>query len=204
MLSGVVAGRNLSLARPKNRLAMTTTGTVKWFDRKKGIGFATPEGGTEDVFVHRRNIISEGGSPVLDEGDVITFDMGEHEGRQTAINVKMPEGKPTPEKRRNRGRNAKKAADEESEVLAGEAQEAANARMSGEDKTGEEGGGGKGGGGAGEGGGRDSKTRRHTGGRPRRNDKGLGDKPVNSSAGAGRRNDAKGETKASAVESAAE
>ena len=62
---------------------MSLTATVKWFDRKKGIGFATPEGGTEDVFVHRRNIISEGGSPVLDEGDVITFDMGEHEGRQT-------------------------------------------------------------------------------------------------------------------------
>ena len=42
-------------------------GTVKWFNAEKGFGFATPDGGGPDVFVHYSSIQSSGYRS-LDEG----------------------------------------------------------------------------------------------------------------------------------------
>lgn len=38
----------------------TQTGTVKWFDVKKGFGFLTPDDGSNDVFVHHTSIQADG------------------------------------------------------------------------------------------------------------------------------------------------
>ena len=49
------------------------TGTVKWFDEKKGYGFITEDGG-KDVFVHYSAIIGDGFRK-LAEGDKVTFEI---------------------------------------------------------------------------------------------------------------------------------
>ncbi len=42
-----------------NSVVFKTTGTVKWFDTKKGFGFVTVPGG-KDYFVHQQSILKEG------------------------------------------------------------------------------------------------------------------------------------------------
>ena len=50
------------------------TGTVKWFNNEKGFGFISRESGP-DVFVHFRNIKSEGGFRTLSEGQRVQFNV---------------------------------------------------------------------------------------------------------------------------------
>jgi CspA family cold shock protein len=58
-------------------------GTVKWYNRIKAYGFIEVEG-REDLFVHK-NEISEG--VTLNEGDSVSFEIGENEKGQHATNV---------------------------------------------------------------------------------------------------------------------
>ena len=51
----------------------TETGTVKWFDTRKGYGFIKRENG-EDIFVHYSAILEPGGT--LDDGDRVAFVVG--------------------------------------------------------------------------------------------------------------------------------
>ena len=62
------------------------TGTVKWFNDKKGFGFISIEGG-EDVFVHHTSIESEG-FRTLEEGDKVDFEIVQGEKGNKAENVK--------------------------------------------------------------------------------------------------------------------
>jgi helicase MOV-10 len=133
---------------PARATIMSETGTVKWFDRKKGIGFVTPKTGGDDIFIHRRNFTA---SFVLDEGDEIFYDVGEYEGRPTAHKISTPIDKPAKEQRRRRGRNANREAD----ATAAAEEEAAGVPPPAPEE-GAAASGGKGGGG----GGRDSKTHR--------------------------------------------
>jgi len=61
------------------------SGTVKWFDVRKGWGFITQEDG-QDVFVHYKNIVGEGFRS-LQEGDSVTFEIVQGEKGPQASNV---------------------------------------------------------------------------------------------------------------------
>lgn len=61
------------------------TGTVKWFDSKKGFGFISCDDGN-DVFVHFSAIVSEG-FKTLDEGQKVTFDIVDGQKGPQASNV---------------------------------------------------------------------------------------------------------------------
>jgi cold shock protein len=54
------------------------TGTVKWFDTKKGFGFITREGTEGDIFVHYTSIEGEGFRSLRD-GEAVEFELTESE-----------------------------------------------------------------------------------------------------------------------------
>lgn len=53
------------------------SGTVKWFNARKGFGFIEQDDGGDDVFVHFRSIQIDGYKK-LAEGQRVTFEI--HEG----------------------------------------------------------------------------------------------------------------------------
>ncbi len=64
---------------------MVYTGTVKWFDEKKGYGFIEREDG-EDVFVHFSAIEQEG-FKTLNEDQEVEFEIVEGDRGPQAENV---------------------------------------------------------------------------------------------------------------------
>ena len=62
------------------------TGTVKWFDNKKGYGFITPSNGYKDLFVHMSGIMMDG-FKTLTEDQTVSYDMGDSERGPVATNV---------------------------------------------------------------------------------------------------------------------
>jgi CspA family cold shock protein len=62
------------------------TGTVKWFNTRKGYGFIVPDDGTQDVFVHISDV-EQSGLAALAEGQKVSFEMADNRGRQKAINL---------------------------------------------------------------------------------------------------------------------
>ena len=162
--------------------------------------------------MHTANIPAgeNGKKPYLDEGDTIYYDIGEHNGKPTAINVSFPIGQAEKKPpRKPRGRNAKKSLDEEAEGDAAASQEEANEkeRSANAPGGGGKGGGGKGGGGGGgKGGGRDGATRRrpNSGNRAKRNDRGVAGAEAKPGSGAAPREEAKKEAKQEAKQAARE
>jgi len=62
------------------------SGTVKWFNEKKGFGFIQQDGGG-DVFVHH-SAITMSGFRTLVEGDRVTFEVEQGQKGPAAKNVK--------------------------------------------------------------------------------------------------------------------
>ncbi|MBI4581818.1 MAG: cold shock domain-containing protein [Planctomycetes bacterium] len=63
------------------------TGTVKWFDSKKGFGFITKEGTQGDIFVHYTSIEGEGFRSLKD-GEAVEFDLVESDKGLQAQHVR--------------------------------------------------------------------------------------------------------------------
>jgi len=64
----------------------TQTGTVKWFDNKKGYGFITPSEGGKDLFVHLSSIMMEG-YKTLSEDQKVSYNIGDSDKGPVATNV---------------------------------------------------------------------------------------------------------------------
>jgi CspA family cold shock protein len=70
-------------------------GTVKWFDKKKGYGFVTPDDGSADIFIHYSAI--KGGEDefkIVYEGDIVEYEITEGKKGPQASNVKIVEKGP--------------------------------------------------------------------------------------------------------------
>lgn len=61
-------------------------GTVKWFNRKRGFGFITPEDGGDDLFVHHSEVKMDGYAK-LEEGQAVEYEIGEGKKGPCATNV---------------------------------------------------------------------------------------------------------------------
>lgn len=73
----------------KKRRYVLESGTVKWFDNKKGYGFLAREGG-EDVFVHYTAIGGDGYKS-LTEGQAVEFEIVDGDKGKQAANVTIKE-----------------------------------------------------------------------------------------------------------------
>ncbi len=66
------------------------SGSVKWFDSKKGFGFIESAELERDVFVHHSGIAGDGYRH-LKEGDQVDFDIEETDKGPQAVNVRLTE-----------------------------------------------------------------------------------------------------------------
>ena len=69
------------------------TGTVKWFDGKKGYGFIQPDDGSKDVFVHI-SAVENAGLDTLREGQKISYQV-EHNPKtrkSSAVSLSAAQG----------------------------------------------------------------------------------------------------------------
>ena len=60
------------------------SGTVKFFNRLKGFGFITPQGGGADVFVHQSGLFDE-----INEKDFVQYEVENGKKGLTAVKVKI-------------------------------------------------------------------------------------------------------------------
>ena len=63
----------------------TKSGTVKFFNTRKGFGFIEGED-NKDVFVHASNLIDQ-----IKDGDKVSYELEDTEKGPSAINVKIQE-----------------------------------------------------------------------------------------------------------------
>ena len=80
-----------------------TSGTVKWFNSRKGYGFITSEDGT-DLFVHFSALEEKDDEfKTLNENDEVEFEVTEGEKGPQASNVVVTKKAPRQDNQYNRG-----------------------------------------------------------------------------------------------------
>lgn len=64
------------------------TGTIKWFNFKRGYGFIAPENGDKDIFVHITKLEEKGIKRVTD-GQRVAYEPYDDRGRIAAGEIKI-------------------------------------------------------------------------------------------------------------------
>ena len=72
------------------RIKIMATGTVKWFNNRKGYGFITPDEGEQDIFVHI-SAVQKAGLRTLKEGAKISYELMSEKGKTVAGDLKVVE-----------------------------------------------------------------------------------------------------------------
>jgi len=88
------------------------TGTIKWYNRKKGFGFITPDAGAEDIFLHH-SALQRSSQAHVEPGDRITFFIEQRKQGPSAVDVSRADGQ-TPAAERENGNGHTPAAERES------------------------------------------------------------------------------------------
>ena len=63
-----------------------SNGKIKWFNPTKGYGFIENDAGGKDVFLHV-SALEQAGIDTLEEGEAVSFEIGENQGKENAIKV---------------------------------------------------------------------------------------------------------------------
>ena len=61
-------------------------GKIKWFNPTKGYGFIENDAGGKDVFLHV-SALEQAGIDTLEEGEAVSFEIGDNRGKENAINI---------------------------------------------------------------------------------------------------------------------
>ena len=64
-----------------------SNGKIKWFNPTKGYVFIENDAGGKDVFLHV-SALEQAGIDTLEEGEAVSFEIGENRGKENAINIK--------------------------------------------------------------------------------------------------------------------
>ena len=63
-----------------------SNGKIKWFNPTKGYGFIENDAGGKDIFLHV-SALEQAGIDTLEEGEAVSFEIGENRGKENAINI---------------------------------------------------------------------------------------------------------------------
>ena len=63
-----------------------SNGKIKWFNPTKGYGFIENDTGGKDIFLHV-SALEQAGINTLEEGEAVSFEIGDNRGRENAINI---------------------------------------------------------------------------------------------------------------------
>ena len=63
-----------------------SNGKIKWFNPTKGYGFIENDAGGKDIFLHV-SALEQAGIDTLEEGEAVSFEVGDNRGKENAINI---------------------------------------------------------------------------------------------------------------------